>query len=843
MRLTEHLAHLLRDLLERHRVVVWYDGARACGDFVAALHLPNTTIVAGASALEMRRAAETTYRTINRAATLAEAQRNLLIYLPQPRRAQSEARVHDPFEVFAAVGCAFGDKAAEQLPSLATQAMPELASQIARMVREGTPTFAVLDRLEQGAQYPLVAQALGTTAVTEIAVLLVSDAGATARIDAVAGAHSELLRLLQAELGFAPALPGGEWPAVQQALVQTLLLSELAFDLPAPLPAGLANLPRTADEARPQVFAICERLRDGVRTRDRYIDFATAIEQRLGLPGHFQGVAQLGVRDTFPFEEKQYLAATLAAIDGADLVGARRIVAGRSASIWRELPERSQRWRLAERCLDLLEVAADVEATWQNAGATPCALVEGYAAEAGWWRLDRAQRHMEQSAAQCGDCDQLDELLAACRRRYRAVMTPIQDRFLQLVAQHGWAPEGVTRQDALFDRLLAPALAGRARVALFLVDSLRYEMGCDLAGVLKALGSVTLQPAAATLPTITRVGMAALLPGAAGALSLRAVNGGLVTHLGETPLPTLEARRQFLQQKYGDRYADIEMGEFLSLNKEQRASRVRNRDLLVLRDLRIDNLGETATLHEVRKHLHDLLADIHAAIMQVTRLGYRHVVVVTDHGHLLFPDAPPEALIAPPEGQWLLAKRRVLLGAPAQGKKGVLTFDAPSLGIQGDATMLASPRGFGLFSGGSGYVHGGLSLQECVIPALVLHATAPAEPAGWGSQVQISYAKSSFSGRAIYLKVSLITMAPDAELRVRVEAYAGPEPKAAKVGEAAECDARDEVTHEVVLRAGGPAGVPLLLDQDFAGDAIEVRAIDREGVVLHRLTLKNGMLD
>ena len=29
MRLTEHLTHLLRDLLERHRVVVWYDGAHA----------------------------------------------------------------------------------------------------------------------------------------------------------------------------------------------------------------------------------------------------------------------------------------------------------------------------------------------------------------------------------------------------------------------------------------------------------------------------------------------------------------------------------------------------------------------------------------------------------------------------------------------------------------------------------------------------------------------------------------------------------------------------------------------------------------------------------------------
>jgi hypothetical protein len=287
----------------------------------------------------------------------------------------------------------------------------------------------------------------------------------------------------------------------------------------------------------------------------------------------------------------------------------------------------------------------------------------------------------------------------------------------------------------------------------------------------------------------------------------------------------------------------MEIGEFLSLNKEARAARLRNKDLVVLRDLRIDNLGETATLYEVRKRMHDLLGDIKDAVGQLTRLGIRHFVIATDHGHLVFPEVQPEDIFPAPDGVWLLTKRRVLLGSQLQSRQGVLSLDAPALGIQGDAETLATPRGFGVFTAGSGYFHGGLSLQECVVPLLELRADAPIEPSGWGSQVQLTYHKESFSSRALSLKALLISMAPDEQKRVRVEAYARADPKAPKVGEATECDARDEVTHEIVLRAGEMVAIPMLLDSDFAGAEIEIRAVDSESVVLHRLRLKNGMLD
>ena len=52
------------------------------------------------------------------------------------------------------------------------------------------------------------------------------------------------------------------------------------------------------------------------------------------------------------------------------------------------------------------------------------------------------------------------------------------------------------------------------------------------------------------------------------------------------------------------------------------------------------------------------------------------------------------------------------------------------------------------------------------------------------------------------------------ELRVRVEAYDGSASKADLVGEASDCDARDETTHEIVLEPNAETPMPVLIAPD-----------------------------
>ncbi len=843
MKVSNHIQKLISKKLNDARIVVWYDGERAFGDFIQGLSIPNCRIVsAQGSRLRARREAEAIYRQLNTADSLAASRANLLIYLPFHRSRSDEARRKDPFEVFAVAGTTFGAEDADRLEYLARKALPDLSDQVERLFRQGQPTLAMLDRLELRTAYPLVGQALGVQSAVEVAVRLLGDPRAPQKVAGLPGCDQEALQLLASELGFAPPENVQGWEARWALLARYVLFSEFAFDLPGDLPAALVNLPRANPEHRDRIYAIAERLRDTESLRETYVDLATRVERELGLAVHFVGVTSLGQRDTFAFEERQYLAALTQALESDQLPLARQIIEARAGSVWRRQPERTPIWKVAQRCVALLDVAGRVEQAWKDE-KTVFGMVTAYARQEGWSDLDRCQRLMEQSSAECSEYEELDAVIARCRARYRRVIDAIQKRFLQAVEKTGWPPEGVLRQAQVFERFIAPALAAREKVVYVLSDSLRFEMGRDLAGALSALGETDVQAVAATLPTVTQVGMAALMPGADGTLAMRQVGDKLVSHLGERRLQTSAERMQYLAEKFGDRVVDVEISNFLSLtSRARREDCLKNADLVVLRDTRIDRMGETISLREARKYMTDLLGDLKAAATQLVRLGYAYVVIATDHGHVLLPEVLQGDVATRPPGEWLLSKRRSLLGEQIKEARNTHVFDAAHVGIRGEASELVVPDGFGVYSAGDGYFHGGLSLQECVLPVITLRARK--QPAEQGSdELEIRYRRDSFTSRVIGLQVWFNSLVART-LRAKIEAFDGSAASARKVGEAADCEARDEVTREIILVAGKQTSVPVLLDPDFDGDSVEIRATNPKApVVWTSLTLKNETLD
>ncbi len=158
MSLTSYLKKRLIDLLEEKRVVVWYDEEKAFQDIARGFAAPNcTAILAAASRLRARRQADEVLCLLNDSNQPPQAKNgSLLIYCPWSRGRADEQRLQDPFEGFALVGGAFGDKEAETFQSLARQAMPERTSEIDRLFAEGRPTLALIEGLGEGARYPLL---------------------------------------------------------------------------------------------------------------------------------------------------------------------------------------------------------------------------------------------------------------------------------------------------------------------------------------------------------------------------------------------------------------------------------------------------------------------------------------------------------------------------------------------------------------------------------------------------------------------------------------------------------------------------------------------------------------
>jgi hypothetical protein len=840
MKLSLLIQNLLTHKLTSSRVVVWYDGEGLFADFVSSLDLASCKIIpATKSILVARRQAETTFSQINRPeAPYSSKEINLLIYVPRARSVEAQ-RIYDPFEVFAVAGTTFGDQESEHLKSLALKAMPEFADQIERLFREGSPTPEVLDRLEQTPQYILVRQAFGTTSSEEVAALLIGDKDSVEKVKKVRGAVQEISRLLLEELGF-KAPSSAPFTAVPDLLGRYVLFSEFCFDLTEALPAPLSNIPRASDLFRERIFSVANRGRTTITYQEAYLELAKKVEADLSLPSYFNK-NKLGSRDTFPFEEHVSLAGFISAAENHEFALANQILKERKSSIWKLDPERALAWSVAEKCILVLEKIEQVLASWKQDAKTLNSVISAYTRPGGWNELDRAQRLLEQGASEIVSDDELRTLIAECRSKYRNAIDQIQRQFIKLIEETGWPPENMLRQSQVFDRFVTPLLNAREKVAYFLTDSLRYEMGQDLAQAIKGeLGDVELYPACASLPTITTIGMASLLPNADGAITIKDDGVDVIPWLGNQPLPDVNARMGYLKQKLGDRFVDIEISEFLDQKSKTQIGMVKDKDLVVLRDTRIDRMGESVSSLEARRYMTDLLGDLKSAIRQVAKLGYQRIIIAADHGHVLLPNINPGDVaqnVSP--GEWKMEKRRFRLGQQIKETPSTIVFKAEHISIHGDVKEFITPSGFGVFSAGTGYFHGGLSLQEAIIPVIDFRAKVMQEIQASGDLLEIHYRSNTFTSHVIGLKIWYASVVSQST-RVFVEVYSGSE----QVGEAADCDARDPISHEITLVAGQETAVPILINSEFKGDKIQVRVIDLDSpLILASLELKNGILD
>jgi hypothetical protein len=386
-------------------------------------------------------------------------------------------------------------------------------------------------------------------------------------------------------------------------------------------------------------------------------------------------------------------------------------------------------------------------------------------------------------------------------------------------------------------------LERREKTAFFMVDSLRYEMGRDLAEALAGTGRVEINYAAGTIPTVTGCGMAALMPGADGMLRLVAKDGGLVPALGTRLLKTSADRMRFLSEIYGDRFFETTLDEMLGSPKKI-AANIKNAELFVVRTQDPDAVAENLGGWRARRYLSDVVGDIASAVRWLASQGFNHVVISADHGHMMLPEIPAGDVVQTPPGGWLENKRRCRLGSGLAGAAGTITLKASNLGIQGDVQDVCLPVGFRVFSEGEGYFHGGLSLQEAVVPVVVFQSGGEKQSTAGKPDIDILYRSDKFTSRVIGLKFRLRGDMFGTANRVRIESFDGPGTKAKIIGEAADCEARDEKTREVTLQAGKETPVPILIDPDFDGPELEIRVSDPETrVVWAKLKLKNAMLD
>jgi hypothetical protein len=190
----------------------------------------------------------------------------------------------------------------------------------------------------------------------------------------------------------------------------------------------------------------------------------------------------------------------------------------RLSRFWADaLPPIQARWALIASAAEVLFEAERVEKALKKPPSTVPAWVQAYAeGDKPWCLLDTHHRHMEgrwySFEPESGDDHwSLEKLIVKARQRYTEVGSQLARHFVTQFHKAKHPIKGLLRQVEVYETLVKPGLAG-GKTAYVWVDALRFEMARELCGVLADDFEVSLQAAIGTVPTITEIGMAALLP-------------------------------------------------------------------------------------------------------------------------------------------------------------------------------------------------------------------------------------------------------------------------------------------------------------------------------------------
>ncbi|MCF8075505.1 MAG: PglZ domain-containing protein [Desulfotignum sp.] len=806
---------ILLSRLQKHQVLVVYDPDARYRDLCRDMTTKKRTVVdAGESSILSRAAAMDAFLQLGR-----QEIEQLLVYVPAPRPMTEEEEQKDPFALYLACGAVFPDGDGDQYMSICLKAKPDHQTQVrAVFAQDPDPGFAVIDAIGTGLSWPNLRALLNVESTRDILFALLSPSEMQQRtLKESKTWAAEAKALLNDALGLSLKTKGRTWSAIADEFWRYLLFSEFVFDLPESLPSALCDVPHADAPAKPLIEDICERLRSDTRTRNTYVLRAEAIEQELNLADHCKQMHDFGIRDTFAFEERTFLSQAMDALLSDDLDRARGIISRHSRSVWTGKGESQIQWDLLHSALALMAACQDNDRVLGDRSLTMDSLIDFYVTQLR--EVDRRHREFEQSVGDYAWQDPtgiMTPVQEMVRKQYGTLIEKVQFVFTRHFQEKGWPVSGRLCNADLFDKLIAPKLAlSGNKVALILVDALRYELGEALEKQLSEEAKTQITPALVQLPSTTPVGMASLLPGASTGFHLVKQDTGLVPYIHDLPAGSVAQRMEIIRKKYGNRFQEGRLEDFVRNRFKVSA----DTDLLVLRSVEIDSHFERHP-DTAPAEIINALKRIRVAVYKLKTAGYNEAVIATDHGFFMNAHAGPGDTCNRLSGNWLTIHDRSLIG-DGQTDARHYCISTQKAGIPCDEKCFAGPLSLAAYRSGMLYYHGGCSLQECVVPVIQLQIThQPAETSPGDAVIKLHYKNGAtrITTRVPVIDIRTETTDPlfagDKAFEILLEAH---DRKGNVVGEAKPGGIVNPATGTVTLKPGDLIQVTFKMSLEFEG--------------------------
>jgi len=291
----------------------------------------------------------------------------------------------------------------------------------------------------------------------------------------------------------------------------------------------------------------------------------------------------------------------------------------------------------------------------------------------------------------------LDAVGAALRAMYLPWIEETARRLQEAVKKEGGLPPLSTEK--------ASGL-GVGTCTVF-VDGLRYDVAMQLQQRLLTLGSANISARWTSLPTVTASGKAWCSPVAA--------------HIAGTVADTEFEPRVAADGKplSGHNFRKLLTDQGVQPLDKHETGDPQGQAWTEAGDL--DHYGHEHGLRLARD-LDSQLDQVVERVAELAEAGWKHIRIVTDHGWLLMPGGLPKSELAKhqTETRW---GRCAVLKDSAYGTPLTFGWDWCK-----DVQVAYAP-GVSSFIAGAEYAHGGISLQECLVPVLQLDCAGAAKAA------------------------------------------------------------------------------------------------------------------
>lgn len=364
-----------------------------------------------------------------------------------------------------------------------------------------------------------------------------------------------------------------------------------------------------------------------------------------------------------------------------------------------------------------------------------------------WALLDQYYRKMIAASNRSKQTSLLQPLLLKVEALYvNNFLLQMGDNWQTIVDKlDRWDTSSSLSQNLFFEKHVKEKfLSKNKKVVVIISDALRYEVGLELLGKIRAEDRYegSIEPIVTMLPSFTQIGMASLLPHKQ--ISMKDEKNQLVTSCDGISSLGTSNREKILKSLSGYESKVILSKDLFDLNRDDSRVLFKDHEVIYVYHNLIDSIGDKKdSEHRVCEEAEEAINEIIQLIKKMTGANATNIIVTSDHGFIYQhqPIDESDFSVAVPEGDITYNDRRFIIGRNLKKSSELKTLTAEQLGIVGEQ-IFQFPKSINrlrLKGSGSRFVHGGITLQEIVIPVININKKRSSDTA----QVDIEILRGS----------------------------------------------------------------------------------------------------